>query len=215
MEYKEDVKNDQTETLSLYPKLADHESRSRINYMIDKQKLLQEKLTHYIKIKGKWATANTVLKMCGISISCVLAGASILTVAPLSIPIAAAILSGASLGNMALANLLVEGFTSRRKRYFKQKCMLVNDTLNKMETFFIKCKEDSQISPYEFEMFQKLLKDFEERSEENRAAADFKQKDVKKVHKKVKKEIRQQRLNMLYKNVLQDQQQQLTKRAQS
>ena len=30
-----------------------------------------------------------------------------------------------------------------------------------METLFIKCKEDGQISPEEFEQFQKLLKEYE------------------------------------------------------
>jgi hypothetical protein len=193
-------------TSSLYPKL-DHENSSRINYMLDKQKLLQEKLTHYKKIKGKWATANTVLKSIGISISCALAGASILTIAPLSIPIAAAILSGVSLGNITLANVLVEGFTSKRKRYFKLKCDHVRNNLNKLETFFIKCKEDNHISPNEFEQFQKLLKEFEEGQE--KTASVLKEKDVKNVHKKVKKDMRQQQKNVLYKHILQDQQQKL------
>ena len=33
--------------------------------------------------------------------------------------------------------------------------------MNKMEVFFIKCKKDGQISHDEFELFQKLLRDYE------------------------------------------------------
>ena len=70
----------------------------KMNFMMDKQETLKEKLIHYEKIKGKWSLANTVLKKVGISVSCILGGASILTTGPLSIPIAAAILGGISLG---------------------------------------------------------------------------------------------------------------------
>ena len=47
-----------------------------------------------------------------------------------------------------------------------------------METLFIKCKEDGQISPDEFELFQKLLKDFEN---ETSLRTAIKSKDIKKV----------------------------------
>lgn len=192
----------------LYPKLNDDEQSDlyKVNFMLDKQKLLREKLVHYNKIKGKWVVANTVLKMCGISVSCVLAAASIITTAPISIPIVAAILSGVSIGNIAFTNLLVEGFTSKRKRYFKLKCEHVREYLNKMETFFIKCKQDGQISQNEYEHFQKLLKDFEN---DTSLKSTIKSKDIKKVKKMAKKEIRQQRMNILYNNVLQEQQQKL------
>ena len=128
--------------------------------MLDKQKALREKLAHYIKIKSKWSFANTVLKITGISVPCILDGASILTIAPFSVPIVVAILSGLSLGNVAVGYLLVEGFTNRHLRYLRQKYDHVKSYLNKMETLFIKCMEDSQISP-KFELFQMLLKEFE------------------------------------------------------
>jgi hypothetical protein len=187
----------------LYPKLP---SDDKINFMLDKQKLLKEKLVHYKKIKSKWVVANTVLKSVGISVSCMLAGASILTLTPLSLPIAAAILSGISIGNVSVSNLIVEGFTYKRKRYFQRKCDHVNNYLNKMETLFIKCKEDGQITSHEFEQFQRLLKDFENDAS---LKSEIKSKDVKKVEKMAKKEIRQQRLNLLYSNILQEQQQKL------
>ena len=187
----------------LYPKL----NEDKVNFMLDKQKLLKEKLAHYEKVKGKWTIANTVLKVAGISVTCILGGASILTVSPFSIPLAAVILSGVSLGNMTVSNLLVEGFTSKRKRYFKQKRDHVRDYLNKMETLFLKCKEDGQISPNEFEQFQKLFKDFENDVSIKTA---IKSKDVKKIERMTKKEIRQQQLNVLLDKTIQEYQRKLT-----
>jgi len=190
-------------TSELYPKL----NEDKVNFMLDKQKVLKDKLQHIEKIKQRWSTANTVLKVVGISVTCILGGASILTVAPFSVPIAAAILSGISLGNMAVSNLLVEGFTSRRKRYFKRKHDHIRGYLNKMEAWFIKCKEDGQISPSEFDQFQKLLKDFEN---ESNLKSEIKSKDIRKVERLVKKDVRQQRIQQLYANVLQEHQQNLT-----
>ena len=71
-----------------------------------------------------------------------------------------------------------------------------------METLFIKCKEDGQISPGEFEQFQKLLKEYE--SAMINTKSEIKSKDVKKVEKMAKKELRQQRLNQLYEKTLQE-----------
>ena len=181
-------------TEGVYPKLPD----DKMNFMMDKQKALREKLAHYKKIKKKWSCANTALKITDISLSCILCGASILTMTPFSIPIAAAILGGISLGNTAVTNLLTERFTSKRKKYFRQKCDHIKDYLNKMETLFIKCKE----IPEEFEQFQKILKEYE--SGMINTKSEIKSKDVKKVEKMAKKELLQQRLNQLYEKTLQE-----------
>ena len=111
--------------------------------MLDKQKVLKEKLGRYAKIKGKWRIVNTVLKITGIPVSCILGGTSILTMASFSISISEAILSGISMGNVALSNLLVERFTDTCLRYLRKKCDHVENYLNKMETLLLKCKEAS------------------------------------------------------------------------
>ena len=56
-----------------------------------------------------------------------------------------------------------------------------------MEALFIKCKEDGQISPGEFEHFQKLLKENE--SGMINTKSEIKSKDVKKVENMAKKGI--------------------------
>ena len=125
--------------------------------MEDKVKLSQKDLAHYKKIKSKWSVANTVVKVTGISVSCVLAGITIRTAGPLSVPIAAGILGGVSLGNATVTNLLVEGFTSKRKKYFQQKCDYIKSYQDKMEVLLLK----SQVAPIEFKLFQELLKEYE------------------------------------------------------
>ena len=71
-----------------------------------------------------------------------------------------------------------------------------------METLFIKCKKDGQVSPEEFEHFQKLLKEYE--SGMINYKLDIKSKDVKRVEKIAKKELCQPRLNQLYEKKLQE-----------
>ena len=192
-------------TEQLYPNLQST-TDSQLNYMMDKQKALKEKLLHYTKVKNNWSVANTVLKITGISVSCILAGASILTVTPFSVPIAAAILGGISIGNISLSNLLIEGFTSKRKRYFRLKCDRITEYLNKLEILFIKSKKDGQISHDEFELFQKLLRDYEN---ETHMSVGVTSKDLKKAHKMAKNEIRQQQMSILVNKSIQEYQQKL------
>ena len=191
-------------TEQIYPQLNDD---YKVNFILDQQKLLKEKLDRYKKIKNKWTFANTTLKVCGIAVSCTLAGASILTVAPFAIPVAAAILGGISLANASISTLAVEGFTSKRKRYFRRKGDRVKEYLNKLELLFVKCKEDGQISPAEFEQVQKLMRDFENNASANQVG--IKKKEINKLERQVKKDLKKQRLDQLYNTILQEQQQKL------
>ena len=50
--------------------------------------------------------------------SCILDGASILTIGSFSMSIVAAILGDISLGNTAVTNLLIKGYSSKCKKYF-------------------------------------------------------------------------------------------------
>ena len=186
----------------LYPKLqsSDSESRGMLNFMEDKVKQVQKDLARYKKIKNKWSVANTVLKGTGISVSCVLAGASILTVAPFSLPIAAAILGGVSIVNISLSNLLIEGFTSKRKRYFREKCDYIMSYLDKMKVLLLKIKQDGQVTPTEFKLFQELLMEYES---ETSLKTAIKPKDFKKIEAKAKKQVREQQKNMLLHETIQ------------
>ena len=102
-------------TERVYPKLPDS------TRMEDKLEHLKKELARYKKIKSKWTVANTTLRICGISATGLLAGASV-TVASLSIPIASFVLAGVSIANITFTESMFEVFTGKCKRYFRQKC---------------------------------------------------------------------------------------------
>ena len=88
--------------------------------MEDKLEHLKKKLARCKKIKNKWTVANTMLRICGISVTSLLAGASV-TLASLSIPIASFVLAGVSIASITFTESMIEGFTGKCKRYFRLK----------------------------------------------------------------------------------------------
>ena len=165
----------------------------------------KKELARYKKIKSKWTVANTTLRICGISVTGLIAGASA-TVASLSVLIAVPIvLAGVSIASITFTESMIEGFTSKRKKYFRQKCDYIKSYLDKMEVLLLKIKEDGQVTPTEFKLFQELFKEYE--SGMISSKSEIKSKDIKKVEKMAKKELRQQRLNQLYEKTLQEFQQ--------
>ena len=88
---------------------------------------------------------------------------------------------------------MIERFTGKRKKYFKQKCDYIKGYLDKMEILLQENKEDGQVTPTEFKLFQGLLKEYE--SGMINFKLEIKSKDVKKVEKMAKKELCQQHLN--------------------
>ena len=186
---------------SLYPKLNDG---GMLNFMEDKVKLLQKDLTHYKKIKNKWSVANTRLRICGISLTSLLA-AAVAATAPLSVPIAVPIvLAGVSWFNITFTELMIKSFTGKRKRYFREKCDYIKSYLDKMEVLLLKIKEDGQVTPTEFKLFQELLKEYES---ETRLKSAIKSKDLKKIEAKAKKQVREQQKNILLHETIQKLQQ--------
>ena len=71
--------------------------------------------------------------------------------------------------------------------------------MNKLEILFLKIKEDGQVTPTEFKLFQGLVKEYE--SGMINSKSKIKSKDVKKVEKMAKKELHQQHLNQLYEKI--------------
>ena len=83
---------------------------------------------------------------------------------------------------------------------FREKCDYIKSYLDKMEVLLLKSKEDGQVTPTEFKLFQKLLKEFESKAS---FQAGIKSKDFKKIQKKAKKEVREQQKNMLLHETIQ------------
>ena len=182
---------------SLYPELN---YDGMLNFIEDKVKQVQKDLTHYKKIKSKWSVANTMLRTCGISLASLLAAATAAT-APLSVPIAIPIIwAGVSGAIITFTELMIRSFTGKCKRYFRDKCDYIKSYLDKMEVLLLKSKEDGQVTPTEFKLFQELLKEYES---ETRSKLAIKSKDLKKIQKKAKKQVREQQKNILLHETIQ------------
>ena len=136
-----------------------------------------------------------MLRICGISVTGLLAVASV-TEASLSIPIASFVLAGISIASITFTELMIDGFTGKCKKYFRRKCDYIKGYVNKLEIFLLKIKEDGQVIPTEFKLFQGLLKEYENGMMISKL--EIKSKDFKKVEKMAKKELRHRRLNQLY-----------------
>ena len=132
----------------------------KINFMLDKQKTLREKLTHYKKIKRRWGHGNTGLKITGYTLTAILSGLAIL---------AGAFWISFSRYLRRLINikwwwvlLHQSKVTLLNVKNIINKSMIISKSyLDKMEVLFIKCKKDGQIFPQEFELFHRLLKEYE------------------------------------------------------
>ena len=121
-----------------------------------------------------------MLRICGISVTGLLAGASV-TVASLSIPIASFVLAGVSIASINFTESMIEDFTGKCKRYFRLKCDNIKGYVNKFEILLLKIKEDGQVTPTEFNLFQGLLKEYE--SGMINSKSEIKSKDVKRSRK--------------------------------
>ena len=75
------------------------------------------------------------------------------TVASLSFPIASFILAGVSIASITFTESMIEGFTGKCKKYFRQKCDYTKGYMNKLEILLLKVKEDGQVTPTEFKLF--------------------------------------------------------------
>ena len=128
-----------------------------------------------------------------------LAGASV-TVASLSIPIASFVLAGVSIASITFTKSIIEGFTGKRKKYFRQKCDYIKGYVNKLE-ILLKIKEDGQVTPTELKLFQGLLKEYE--SGMINSKSKIKTKEIKR-SRKWQKKFHQQHLNQLYEKMLQE-----------
>ena len=188
----------------VYPKLHDGERSGDFyisNFKLDKQKTLDEKLIHYMKNKGKWSRINGRFKFNGVSVAVLLGGCSLVFAFVLNIPTVALVLGIGAIIAAIINYITSEKFISKHKIYFQKKANHVKNYSDKMETHFIKNQEGKQISPKEFEQFQKMLNEFEYGMN---SKSEIKSKDVKKVEKMAKKELRQQRSNQLYRKTLQE-----------
>ena len=182
--------------------------------MLEKKAALEKDLKHYKKLKSTWNRIDLGLKIGGgilvgsMTIAGVVCG---VVVAPhLLIPILAPqvpIIIGAVEGGLATILIgLNIGVTSRKKKYHKEKCKIVQSYLDKIWLYIEKARQDSIITVVELEGFNKLIEEYCGRMNGIDGSIDIDlikfQKDIKKkAQKNLKKELIEER-KQEYKSIL-------------
>ena len=164
---------------SPYEELTEEELRNKINNEIEKQKTksrqeymkqkkeeLEKQLQHYSKVKDRWAKADVGIKIIGtitVVLSSVLASvfsAGIPLAALSAGPIISAVLSGIAAVKTALVETVMISLTTKRKKFYRRKCELIKEYINKFYLFYEKSRDDGVITLMEITKFNELLNMF-------------------------------------------------------
>ena len=199
-------------------------NEDRLEKMKREQALLQKDLEKYIRIRKSWNTADVAIKMTGTVLVFISTSAAIVfgTVGSLGIltpvvsGVGAAVLSSVTLFKTTFMEIFSVGYTSKRKHMFQERVDLVKEFINKFYFYFEKAREDNIISLDEIKNFNKLLDEYNNKMLELKlkqkkgsgnvladagVAGNFtmlKDKDIKKVEKKIIKNLKEEQLKNFY-----------------
>ena len=135
-------------------------NKARVDEMIKQRSALEKDLSHYKKCRTYWGRFDSTVKVVGtVTTFSTAISASVLALvaAPYLIP---GILSGVSVINTTLSEVIIVGLTSKKKRLFRDKCLLIQGYLDKMYVYMERCKGDNVISIDEIEGFHKLMEEY-------------------------------------------------------
>jgi hypothetical protein len=136
---------------------------NRINEFLLEKKKLEEKLSHYKKIKKRWTKADSAIKITCMSL------AGIITIAtsviggltPAILGATAGIITGVMGGVGGVQLFLGEGVsigvTSKKKKIYREICEQVEYGINKLYLFQVKALEDKVLSTEEIEECQRII----------------------------------------------------------
>lgn len=213
--------------MEIYPKIMEESevdkmleiklSDLRRKDMLNKQHELQSLLKRYTKIIRKWSIANTVVKSIGLTLV-VGAGtaAGVITILPIVLlPIFVVALSGSSVVSTILTESIVLSLTSRKRKHFMKKILLVREYYNRLYIYFENARNDGIIKIEELEVFQAIYQDFYNKHYELKNKQDIEMnymyKEITKTAiKEVRKEMKDEMLEAEKKNIRQKYGSQLT-----
>ena len=129
--------------------------------MLNKKKELEKELRHYVKVRKHWTRLDSCIKIIG-TIAAVSASLGATVTATISgVPfIVPAILAGIAAVDGALTEIVVVGWTSRKKKVFRERCELIQSYMDKMYIYTEKCKQDGVITIEELEGYRKLIEEY-------------------------------------------------------
>ena len=155
------------------PLLTNELNKERYDEMNDKYKEMHITLKHYTKLEKRWAKANNLLKLGAFSIGVSTSIAACLASSGLILPLEVIAVSATSVlttsmvvstsigafgaVDLVLAKIISSSFTSRKKKYYHNKVLIVKKYINRAYIFIEKARNDRIITLKELEDFRALL----------------------------------------------------------
>ena len=166
-------------------------SNARVKEMLNKKQELEKDLRHYKKVRSHWTRLDSTIKIIGtvaaVSASLGATVTTMITGVPILIP---AILAGIAALDGALTEIVVVGWTSRKKKIFREKCELIQSYIDKLYIYTEKCKQDNIITIEEIENFHKLIDEYNNTIRAKRLGVkDRKEYDYEKLEKQAHREV--------------------------
>lgn len=194
----------------LYPSLIDKKdmgtspneenielNKSRIKLILEKKHNLEKDLNHYKKLKRKYNFCYKGIKYIGFGITGVVSVASIIllpSVGLVAVPVLTSIFSGVSVGTAVFTPLILK-IQNVKQRKYRNKCKILEINLSKLSYYFEKIRDDKIITLEEYEGYMKLVENLNDKLKKNDL---LHQKEVDKLEKKAKNEVRQEAIQHHY-----------------
>src|SRR5829696_2171641 len=136
-------------------------SQARVVEMMNKKKVLEKELRHYVKVRKHWTRLDSCIKIIGTTAAVSASLGATVTATISGVPfIVPAILAGIAAVDGALTEIVVVGWTSRKKKIFRERCELIQSHMDKRHIYTEKCKQDGTINIEELEGYRKLIEEY-------------------------------------------------------
>ena len=156
-------------------KMNRNKNNERIQFMLEKQSTLENKISHYEKIKSRWIKARRIVYINGIGITFLLSlscGIVSLLFPPMLL---VSILSTSTIVSTSVFATLEKALFSKKEKLFREKIKKNKEVLDRLYYYFEKCREDNIISLEELEEFKKINQSLPISKQEDNFLEEFSQ----------------------------------------
>ena len=163
---------------------------NKIDLFLLEKKKLDEKLIHYKKIKNRWTTADSSIKIACISITgiltiatSVMSGLTLIALVPTTGIILTSILGGFNAVYLFLSEGISIGLTSKKKKIYREVCEQLELGINKLYLFQMKALEDNILTSDEIIECQKIIQEINEKINKIKYGSNIEKDLLKEINK--------------------------------
>ena len=158
----------------VFPSLLVNElNQERLDEMNEKYREMHKTLRHYTKLEKRWTKANNILKLSALTLgvgtsvlACLASSGLVLPLEVIAVSATSVLTSsmivGTSLGavgalELIISKIITSTFTSKRKKYYHNKVLIVKKYIDHAYIFIEKARNDRMITLKELEDFRAIL----------------------------------------------------------